>query len=45
MNKLIYVTVVVDPRYKLEFIEFALGEEYGKEEIAQINMIDLDMEW
>ena len=31
MNKLIYVAVVVDPRYKLEFIEFALGEEYGKE--------------
>ena len=31
MNKLIYVKVVVDPRYKLEFIEFALGEEYGKE--------------
>lgn len=31
MNKLIYVAVVVDPRYKLEFIEFALVEEYGDE--------------
>ncbi|XP_074347010.1 zinc finger BED domain-containing protein RICESLEEPER 2-like [Apium graveolens] len=30
MNKLIYVAIVVDPRYKLEFIEFALCEEYGK---------------
>ena len=31
MNKLIYVAVVVDPRYKLEFLEFALVEEYGNE--------------
>lgn len=31
MNKLIYVAVVIDTRYKLEFIEFALCEEYGKE--------------
>ncbi|XP_074323343.1 zinc finger BED domain-containing protein RICESLEEPER 2-like [Apium graveolens] len=29
MNKLIYVAIVVDPRYKLEYLEFALREEYG----------------
>ncbi|WOG95631.1 hypothetical protein DCAR_0414957 [Daucus carota subsp. sativus] len=31
MNKLIYVAVVVDPRYKLEFLDFALVEEFGNE--------------
>ncbi|KAF2294842.1 hypothetical protein GH714_021389 [Hevea brasiliensis] len=31
MNKIIYITVVVDPRYKLEFMEFALSTVYGKE--------------
>ncbi|WOG81885.1 hypothetical protein DCAR_0101041 [Daucus carota subsp. sativus] len=31
MNKLIYVVVVVEPRYKLEFLEFALVEEYENE--------------
>ncbi|KAF2322117.1 hypothetical protein GH714_006967 [Hevea brasiliensis] len=31
MNKIIYIAVVVDPRYKLEFMEFALSAVYGKE--------------
>ena len=31
MNKLIYVAVIVDPRYKLEFIEFAFSEVYRNE--------------
>ena len=31
MNKLIYVAVIVDPRYKLEFVDFALCEEHGNE--------------
>ncbi|XP_021600741.1 zinc finger BED domain-containing protein RICESLEEPER 2-like [Manihot esculenta] len=31
MNKIIYIIVVVDPRYKLEFMHFALSTVYGKE--------------
>ncbi|KAF2303011.1 hypothetical protein GH714_012626 [Hevea brasiliensis] len=31
MNKIVYIAVVVDPRYKLEFMEFALSTVYGKE--------------
>ncbi|XP_058003896.1 zinc finger BED domain-containing protein RICESLEEPER 2-like [Hevea brasiliensis] len=31
MNKIIYIAVVVDPRYKLEFMEFALSVMYEKE--------------
>ncbi|XP_021593044.1 zinc finger BED domain-containing protein RICESLEEPER 2-like [Manihot esculenta] len=31
MNKIIYIAVVVDPRYKLEFMHFALSTMYGKE--------------
>lgn len=31
MNKLIFVAVVVDPRYKFEFFEYAFVHEYGDE--------------
>ena len=29
MNKLIYIAVVMDPRYKMEFMGFALSAVYG----------------
>ncbi|XP_010266972.1 PREDICTED: zinc finger BED domain-containing protein RICESLEEPER 2-like [Nelumbo nucifera] len=28
MNKLIYITIVLDPRHKLEYVEFVLNETY-----------------
>ena len=31
MNKLIYIAVVMDPRYKMEFMGFALSAVYGNE--------------
>ncbi|XP_057990566.1 zinc finger BED domain-containing protein RICESLEEPER 2-like [Hevea brasiliensis] len=31
MNKIIYISVVVDPRYKMEFMKFSLSTVYGKE--------------
>ncbi|XP_021600728.1 zinc finger BED domain-containing protein RICESLEEPER 3-like [Manihot esculenta] len=36
MNKIIYIAVVVDPRYKLEFMHFALSTVYGKEKGTEL---------
>ncbi|KAF2292745.1 hypothetical protein GH714_027826 [Hevea brasiliensis] len=36
MTKIIYIAVVVDPRYKLEFMEFALSIVYGKEKDMEL---------
>ncbi|KAH6826847.1 hypothetical protein C2S53_013045 [Perilla frutescens var. hirtella] len=43
MNKLIFMVVVLDPIYKLEFMEFVLQKEYGFEEGKQLT-IDLSFE-
>jgi hAT family C-terminal dimerisation region/Domain of unknown function (DUF4413) len=41
VNSLIYVAVILDPRHKLEFVEFTLvnlyGEEKGKKMIKKVN--------
>lgn len=31
MNHIIFLSVVVDPRYKIEFLEFVLIEEWGQD--------------
>ncbi|XP_021593149.1 zinc finger BED domain-containing protein RICESLEEPER 2-like [Manihot esculenta] len=36
MNKIIYIVVVVDSRYKLEFMHFALSTVYGKEKGTEL---------
>ncbi|CAA0838530.1 Zinc finger BED domain-containing protein DAYSLEEPER [Striga hermonthica] len=36
VNHLIYVAVFVDPRYKLEFLEYALCEEHGEKNGSEI---------
>ncbi|XP_073017778.1 zinc finger BED domain-containing protein RICESLEEPER 2-like [Primulina eburnea] len=35
VNKLLYIAVVLDPRHKLDFVEFMLAELYGNEKGAR----------
>lgn len=40
MNKLIFVAIVVDPRYKLKFLQYAFADEYGDEKGSKM-VVDL----
>ncbi|XP_074568451.1 zinc finger BED domain-containing protein RICESLEEPER 2-like [Curcuma longa] len=42
MNNLLYIAVVLDPRYKLDFVEFMLIELYGDEKGAKVGKIIKD---
>ncbi|KAG6514795.1 hypothetical protein ZIOFF_025168 [Zingiber officinale] len=42
MNKLLYIAVVLDPRHKLDFVEFMLIELYGDEKGAKVGKIIKD---
>ncbi|XP_042396475.1 zinc finger BED domain-containing protein RICESLEEPER 2-like [Zingiber officinale] len=42
MNKLLYIAVVLDPRHKLDFVEFMLIELYGDEKGERVGKIIKD---
>ncbi|XP_042451632.1 zinc finger BED domain-containing protein RICESLEEPER 2-like [Zingiber officinale] len=42
MNKLLYIAVVLDPRHKLDFVEFMLIELYGDEKVTKVGKIIKD---
>ncbi|KZV39550.1 zinc finger BED domain-containing protein RICESLEEPER 2-like [Dorcoceras hygrometricum] len=42
MNKLFYIAVVLDPRHKLDFVEFMLVELYGVENGARVGKMVKD---
>ncbi|KAG6526759.1 hypothetical protein ZIOFF_016760 [Zingiber officinale] len=42
VNKLLYIAVVLDPRHKLDFVEFMLIELYGDEKGAKVGKIIKD---
>ncbi|XP_073017614.1 zinc finger BED domain-containing protein RICESLEEPER 2-like [Primulina eburnea] len=43
VNKLLYIAVVLDPRHKLDFVEFMLAELYGNEKGARVAKMVKDM--